>query len=95
MPKFVVEVFELHKQEVFVTARNARQAKLKVADGEGDYRAETMFISTLDYSTWNVRKEQESDDSVQHCFGGIGAEGAESVPEKQGGERSPEIDEQQ
>lgn len=55
MPKFIVNIREVHTQMVEVEAEDKKDAKIKVAQGEGTYLDNTLEYShTLNKSTWTV-----------------------------------------
>ena len=55
MPKFRVNVFEVHCSEVIIEAKDEKEAIKKVSDGEGN-EVSSAYSHTLDEDTWKVEK---------------------------------------
>lgn len=62
MPKFIVNVKEIHVQPIRVEAASKEDALLKAIDGDGDYLDIHNFdtcMETLDSETWEVVTEDD------------------------------------
>jgi len=55
MPKFRVNVFEVHCSEVIIEAKDEEEAIKKVSDGEGDEES-CEYSHTLDDDCWKAEK---------------------------------------
>ena len=57
MKRFRVMVREVHVQGVLVDAESEEDAKIKVAEGEGDYEDNSLeFSHSCDSDTWTVEE---------------------------------------
>ncbi len=54
MPKYLVEVPEVHKQIVEIEADSHADARRRVEEGEGEYFDQTEYSRTFDPDTWTV-----------------------------------------
>lgn len=60
MVKFLVERLEIWTQPVLVDAANEQDAKLKVADGDGEIHVDAQFKDyKFPYSEWKAEKVEE------------------------------------
>ena len=54
MKRYSVKIREVHEQQIFVSAKDADDAKEKAAEGVGDLANGTEFLYALDTDTWEV-----------------------------------------
>ena len=57
MKRYSVKIREVHEQQIFVSAKDADDAKEKAAEGVGDLANGTEFLYALDSDTWEVAED--------------------------------------
>ena len=56
--KYIVLVKEIHTQKVVIEANSKEEAVMRVREGEGDFRHETQYVSTMEPDTWIVEEDK-------------------------------------
>ena len=66
MKRFIVRVQEVYVQEVLVEATDEHDARLRVAQGEGDSVGDRVHVDTLRFDNWSVEEAKQTEPRPKH-----------------------------